>query len=124
MSNYQFQVKHFNFISRPSAWQAMQQQHARMAKISSDFQDASSSASSTMFGAIDDQVSGLATNAAQAALTRVQAEVQAKADASTKQLDDAQSLIDQTQTAVSNPATASTDTSSQPGTGTVLDTTV
>jgi hypothetical protein len=115
--SHSFQINHFNWLVRRPMWQQMQRHRANMAKFNANFADANAAANSTMFGALSDQSSGKATLAAQAGLTRVQTAAKAAIAAHTKQIDAAQSLVNQS--TVTSGAAAGTSATNN--TGSVLD---
>jgi hypothetical protein len=115
--SYQFQIKHFNWVSRPSAWQRMKANNARIGAVNARFLSLNAAAGSTMFGALISQSSGKATITAQVALTRVQTAAKEALNSSTKQIDQAQSVLDQAKAAGASSSTSTTAT-----TGTLLDT--
>jgi hypothetical protein len=115
--SYQFQIKRFNWVSRPSAWQRMKTNNARIAAGNARFLSLNAAAGSTMFGALINQSSGRATITAQVALTRIQAAAKSALNSSTKQIDQAQSVLDQAKAVGAGSSTSTTAT-----TGTFLDT--
>jgi sensor histidine kinase regulating citrate/malate metabolism len=106
--------RRISWVKTRSAWQDMQYHRKRRAaaiKRHTAMMDAINAAFSA---AQQNKISGMANNAAQAALKRVQALGQTKLDEMTKKIESAQSLVDQTQSSM--PETS--------GSSTVLDTVV
>jgi len=108
--------KRFNWLPMQPAWKEMEIRRARRAEMIK--QDAANmdAMNESMDTAMQNRISMSANIAANAALKRVQAAGKAKATEMTKQIDDAQKLLDKT--------TASTQPASTPkAPSTVLDTT-
>jgi hypothetical protein len=74
------QVKRFNWMRSPSAWDQLQAWQERRKAMRADFESASSTAASAFGSALTSQASGLADLAGQAALDRVKAATTAKLD--------------------------------------------
>ena len=87
----------FRWLSNRSAWQDMEYHRARRAEGLKQDQASMEAVNSAMSNALQNRITQSSNNAAEAALKRVKAAAQAKLDASTKQIDDAQRLIDTTQ---------------------------
>ena len=79
-----------------SAWQDVNYYRRQRAAIVANAQSLLDTANSSLFGALQNQVSGAANNAAQAALDRVNALALATKDTVNKQIDQAQSLLGST----------------------------
>jgi len=73
-----FQIKRFNWLRSPSAWQATQAWRARQQTVRGDFEAANSAASSTFAGASANQVAGMGEISARIASKRIQQERLAK----------------------------------------------
>src|SRR5690348_6631903 len=86
--------RHFKWLNTPSAWQDLQQRRQRRAAAIQQQLDRMNSINTALTSAHQDQISGAASNAAHAALSRVQAEGKAKSAEITKQIDNAQSVLD------------------------------
>jgi hypothetical protein len=93
-----------------SAWQDMQEHRMRRADAIERHTAMMVSVNRAFFGAQQNKISGMANNAAQAALKRVQALGQAKAAEMTKQIDEAQKLVDNTQPTSSSSTATVLDT--------------
>lgn len=113
--SYQFQVKRFNWVHQPSGLERLRSSNARIASAHARLLSLNAAAGSTMYSALINQSSGSATITAQVALDRVRASAKSALDASTKQIDQAQSVLDQAKTAASASSTSTTS-----GTGTIL----
>jgi hypothetical protein len=105
---------HFHWINTRSAWQDIEYHRQLRAQSIQQDQDTTDAANSAMFNAQQNKISAAATNAAQAALTRIKAAAKAKNDAVTAQIDSAQSVLTQAQKATASAT--STTTSSTPAT--------
>lgn len=92
---YAFQIHRFNWV--PSGWQQVKNERAKIAAANAQFESSESSFNSGLFSAIDNQLTGSATNTAQEALTRVQAQAAAATGSSSAQVDQAQQLLSETQ---------------------------
>jgi hypothetical protein len=106
--------KGIKWLKSKSAYQDMQHQRARRAEFNKKQQAMMDAVNAAISNAQQDKISGLSNLAAQAAVKRVQELAKAKAEEMTKQIDDAKSLVDKTQ---SGNATKS-------GNSTMLDTVV
>jgi hypothetical protein len=104
--------RHFKWLNTPSAWQDMQHRRERRAALIKQHLDMMAGINSALSNALQNKISGSSSNAAQAALKRVQADGKAKSAEITKQIDSAQGVLDQTKAA----------TGSSGGNPTVLDT--
>jgi hypothetical protein len=107
--------KRFNWLPMQPAWKEMEVRRARRAQMIR--QDAANmdAMNESMATALQNRISQSSNIAANAALKRVQAAGKAKASEMTKQIDDAQKLIDKT-----SPSTQPASTPTAPST--VLDT--
>ena len=76
-----------------TAWQDMQYYRAQRVQMAQDAQSLMDTASSAIQTALQNQVSGAANNAAQAALDRIHALAQATSTNVNKQISQAQSLL-------------------------------
>jgi hypothetical protein len=76
-----------------TAWQEMKYYRAQRAAMVQDAQSLMDTASSSIASALQNQVSGAANNAAQAALDRINVLAQATQTNVNKQIDQAQSLL-------------------------------
>jgi hypothetical protein len=76
-----------------TAWQEMKYYRAQRAAMVQDAQSLMDTASSSIASALQNQVSGAANNAAQAALDRINVLAQATQATVNKQIDQAQSLL-------------------------------
>jgi hypothetical protein len=102
-------IKKFGWVKQRSAYQDMVYHRARRAEFAKQDQANLEAMNSAMSTAMQNRISKLADIAAQAALKRVQAATKAKLDEATKQIDAAQSLVDQTsKSASSTSSTGST----------------
>jgi hypothetical protein len=104
--------RRIKWFSTKSAWKDMQDRRARRAEAIKRHLDMMDSINTAMSGAQQNKISGMSLNAAQSALTRIQALAKAKSSEITAKIDSAQALVDSTQATVS-PTT---------GTSTMLDT--
>ena len=68
----------FGWNSRPSAWQALQQQRERNKAMRADFEAANATASNMLNTMMSSQITGAGDLAAKRALARIQAETAAK----------------------------------------------
>jgi len=102
-------IKWFN---TQTAWQDMQHRRERRAAAIKQHLDMMDGINTAVSNALQNNISGMSSNAAQAALQRVQADAKAKSAELTKQIDSAQSVLDQTKAGTTSPA----------GNATVLDT--
>jgi hypothetical protein len=102
-------IKKFGWVKQRSAYQDMVYHRARRAEFAKQDQANLEAMNSAMSTAMQNRISKLADIAAQAALKRVQTATKAKLDEATKQIDAAQSLVDQTsKSASSTSSTGST----------------
>ena len=99
---------HFNWLPTRSAWQELEYHRVLRAAALQDELDAVTAINSAMSAALQNNISGSATNAAQAALKRVQAAAKAKNAETTKNIDQAQKLIDNTKASLGADASANT----------------
>ncbi len=76
-----------------SAWQEIKYYRAQRAAIAANAQSLLDTGTSSLFGALQNQVSGSVNNTAQVALDRVNALAQATKTNVTSQIDQAQSLL-------------------------------
>jgi hypothetical protein len=76
-----------------SAWQDIKYYRAQRAAIVADAQSLLDTGSSSLFGALQNQVSGAANNAAQVALNRINALAQATQTNVNSQISQAQTLL-------------------------------
>ena len=74
------QVKRFNWVKRPSGWEFNQAWRAQRANMISRMRDEASAASAAFANAQNSLSTGLASLAAQASITRAQAEINAVRD--------------------------------------------
>jgi len=79
-----------------SAWQEISYYRKQRAAIVANAQSLLDTANSSLFGALQNQVSGAANNAAQVALDRVNALAQATKNNINTQIDQAQSVLNTT----------------------------
>jgi len=86
-----------------SQWQKLQSNRAGIANSLAATQSALASITSALSNAQQQNIDGLATLAAKAAISRVQADAKAKAAEITKQIDGAQKTIDDAKKAGSGP---------------------
>lgn len=103
---------HFGWVTQRSAYQDIEYHRQKRAEFAAQDQANMDAMNTAMSSALQNQISTSATNAAQQALDRVKAAAQAKIDANTKQIDDAQSLVDQTAKSVGTTTTTTSSTSS------------
>jgi hypothetical protein len=102
--------RRIKWFTQKSAWQDMQDHRARRAEAIKRNTAMMDGIAAAMSDAQQNYISGMSNNAAQAALKRVQALGQAKVAEMTKQIENAQSLVDSTQPASSNGTAAVLDT--------------
>jgi beta-phosphoglucomutase-like phosphatase (HAD superfamily) len=107
----------FSFIRTRSAWQDIQYHRARRAAALKEDQANMDAVNAAMANALQNKISTSSNIAANAALKRIQAAAKAKNAETTKQLDNAQRLIDQTKASLAASSTTTTSSSSS-----VLDT--
>jgi hypothetical protein len=107
------QTHHFNWLPRKSAWQDMQDRRQQRAKYIQNDLDNMDAINTSMSTALQNNITGASTNAAQAAVTRLQALANTTSANITAQIDAAQSVLNQTQTASTSTTstTSTTDTS-------------
>jgi hypothetical protein len=84
-------IKWFN---TPSAWQDMQNRRERRSAAIKAHLDMMDGVNTALSGALQNNISGIATNAVQAAASRIQADAKAKSAEITKQIDSAQKVLD------------------------------
>jgi hypothetical protein len=77
---------HFNWLPRQSSWDQVQSWHARQQDLRSNFEGNMSVAVSSFSRTSTNQFSGMATITARRALSRVQAQLQAKIAAASNSL--------------------------------------
>jgi hypothetical protein len=109
---------HFGWVKQRSAWQDMEYHRAKRAEFAAQDQANLDAMNTAMSTALQNKISQSSNLSANAALKRVQAAAKAKLDETTKQIDAAQSLVDQTSKTASATTTTTTTSSS------VLDTVV
>jgi hypothetical protein len=73
-----FSVKRFNWVRSPSLWERNLAWRSRQQEVRADFEAANSSASSNFFTANLNLVTGLGSIAADAAVARIQAQIQSR----------------------------------------------
>jgi hypothetical protein len=100
--------KHFHWINTRSAWQDMEYHRQKRAEGLAQDQANMDAVNTAMSTALQNRISQSSNNAAQAALDRVKAATKAKLSNTTRQLDDAQKLIDTTQKSIPAPSTTGT----------------
>jgi hypothetical protein len=98
--------RRFKWLSTPSAWQNMQNRRERRGAAIKAHLDMMDGINAALSNAQQNQLSGMAKNAAQAALTRVQADAKAKSAAVVNQIDSAQSVLGAAKAAGSSNATS------------------
>jgi hypothetical protein len=108
------QTHRFNWLPQQSAWQQMQSWRAKRAAAVQKYLDNMDTVSTSMGNALQNNITQSATNAAQAALSRIQNSAKTTSAKLTSQIDSAQSVIDQAQGSSSllSSSTASTSTGS------------
>src|SRR4051812_25240948 len=102
--------KHFQWLSTRSAWQDMEYHRQKRAEGLAQDQANMDAVNNAMATALQNKISQASNNAAQAALTRLKAAANAKLAATTKQIDDAQNLINTTQKSIAAPSASGTST--------------
>jgi len=102
----------FGWNSQSSAYQNLKTQRARIGKYLGGTQSALSSIGSALTGAATNKISGLANLAAQKAVDRIQAQVRVAMASRDKQLADAQSTLQATQSSYNSSALANIPNSS------------
>ena len=105
---------HFGWVKQRSAWQDIEYHRQKRAEFAAQDQANLDSMNTAMSTALQNKISQSSNLSAQAALKRVQSAAKAKLDETTKQIDDAQSLVDQT--------SKTTSTATTPAPSSVLDT--
>jgi hypothetical protein len=113
------QTHRFNWLPQRSAWQQMQSWRAKRAAAVQKYLDNMDTVSTSMGNALQNNITQSATNAAQAALSRIQNSAKATSAKLTSQIDSAQSVIDQAQSS-SSPLSSSSSASASAGSS-VLD---
>jgi hypothetical protein len=108
---------HFGWVKQRSAWQDIEYHRQKRAEYAAQDQANMDAMNTAMSTALQNKISQSSNLSANAALKRVQDAAKAKIDETTKQLDDAQSLVDQTSQAASANSTTTTSSTSS-----VLDT--
>jgi hypothetical protein len=108
---------HFGWVKQRSAYQDMVYHRAKRAQFAAQDQANLDAMNTAMSTALQNKISQSANLSANAALKRVQAAAKAKIDETTKQIDAAQSLVDQTSKTASASSTATASSTSS-----VLDT--
>jgi hypothetical protein len=111
------QTHRFNWRPRKSAWQDMHDRRAKRAEAIQKDLATMDTVNMSMSNALQNRITGAASNAAQAALVRLQNSAKASSELMTKQIDAAQSVLNQAQTQTSSAADSTTS-----ATSTVLDT--
>jgi hypothetical protein len=106
--------KRIKWFKNRSAWQDMEYHRKRRAEAIKHHLELMDAVNTALSGAQQNRITGMSSNAAQAALARIQTDAKAKSAEITKQVDSAQSLVDQTQSSVPEAS----------GTSTMLDTVV
>ena len=84
------------WLNTPSAWQDIQYRRERRGAAIKQRLDLMNGAGTAIAGALQNNISGFASNAVQAAVARIQADAKAKSVEMTKQIDDAQRVLDAT----------------------------
>ena len=100
-------IKKFGWVKQRSAWQDMEYHRQKRAEYAAQDQANMDSINNSMSTALQNRISQSANISAQAALKRVQAAAKAKLAETTKQIDDAQNLIDKTSKSVTTTSTGS-----------------
>jgi hypothetical protein len=85
--------RRFRWLNTPSAWQDMQHRRERRGALIKAHLDMMAGINAALSSAQQNQISGMATNAAHAALNRVQGDAKAKNAEVVKQIDSAQSVL-------------------------------
>lgn len=96
----------FGWNSQNSAYQNLKAQRARIGKYLGGTQSALSSIGSALTSAATNKISGMANLAAQQAVDRIKAQIQAAVTSRDKQLADAQSTLAATQSAYNSSSLA------------------
>jgi hypothetical protein len=117
MSDYG--IRKFGWVKQRSAWQDMEYHRQKRAEYAAQDKANMDSMNNAMSTALQNKISQSANLSANAALKRVQAAAKAKINETTKQIDDAQSLVDQTAKTTGSTGTTTSSSSSSK----VLDTT-
>ena len=86
--------RRIKWFTTPSAWQDLQHRRERRSAAIKQHLDMMDAISGALSNALQNNISGIANNAGQAALKRVQAEGKAKSAEVVKQIDSAQSVLD------------------------------
>jgi hypothetical protein len=100
-------IKKFGWVKQRSAYQDMVYHRARRAEFAKQDQANMDAINTSMSTALQNKISQSANITAQTVLKRVQDAAKAKLAEATKQIDDAQSLIDKTSTATTTTSTSS-----------------
>jgi hypothetical protein len=111
MSGYGGINNHFGWVKRRSAYQDIEYHRAKRAEFAARDQANLDAMNTAMSTALQNKISQSANLSANAALKRVQDAAKAKIDETTKQIDAAQSLVDQTSKATSSTTTTTTTSS-------------
>ena len=89
-------IRKFGWVKQRTAYQDMEYHRQKRAEYAAQDQANMDSINTAMSNAMQSKISGLANLAGEAALKRVQTAAKAKLAETTKQIDDAQSMVDQT----------------------------
>jgi hypothetical protein len=111
MSGYGGINNHFGWVKQRSAYQDIEYHRQKRAEYAAQDQANLDSMNTAMSTALQNKISQSANLSANAALKRVQDAAKAKIDETTKQIDDAQSLVDQTSKTASTTTTTTTSSS-------------
>ena len=113
---------HFGWVKQRSAWQDIQYHRQKRAEFAAQDQANMDAMNTALSTALQNNISGASTNAAQAPLKRVQSAAQDNVDANNKQIDDAQNLLNQASKAAGSSTTTTSSASSTTSITGVLDT--
>ncbi len=98
-------IKRFNWLPNRSAWQETEYRRIKRAAAMKEDQATMDTINSAMSTALQNKISGSSNIAANVALKRVQAAAKAKSAETTKQIDEAQKLINKTKLGIDSAST-------------------
>jgi hypothetical protein len=103
-------IKHFNWLPRPSAWQESESWRARRQAMVQETLDTSDTFTSLFATAASNQIQGSAKLAAQAAIKRIQTSTKAKLDQALLKLDASLGTTDKSKIGSSKTSSSTTGT--------------
>jgi hypothetical protein len=104
-------IRKFGWVKQRTAWQDIEYHRQKRAEFAAQDQANMDAMNTAMSNALQNRITQSSNLSAQAALKRVQSAAQSKIDETTKQIDAAQSLVDQTSKTASTATTTTTSSS-------------